>query len=107
MNIPTNIPLHFIAMQQMAAEGQPDKMASDIEVHMKERCAIGFLHVEKMASLDIHQCLLNVFGDQTVNVSTVRQWVVHFSNGEGGSPLLVQIFTSMVCRLLFITGENA
>ena len=32
-----------------------------------------------MASTDIHQCLLNVCGDQPVDVSTVRQWVVHFS----------------------------
>ncbi len=27
------------------AEGQTDKMASDMEVHMKHRCVIEFLHV--------------------------------------------------------------
>ena len=27
-------------------------------------------------------CLLNTYGDQTVNVSTVRQWVVHFISGD-------------------------
>jgi len=37
----------FVAMQQMEAERQYDKMASDIEVHMKERCIIEFLHVKK------------------------------------------------------------
>jgi len=42
-----------------------------------------------------------------VNVSTVRQWVVHFISGDSGSPLVVQILTSTVCRLLFIAGENA
>ena len=32
-----------------------------------------------------------------------------FSSGDSdsGSPLLVQIFSSAACRLLFITGENA
>ena len=35
--------------------------------------------------------------------------VVHFSSGDnnGVSPPLVWIFVSMVCRLLFIAGENA
>lgn len=35
----------------MAAEGQPDKMASDFEVHMKKRCGIEFFHAEKLHSL--------------------------------------------------------
>lgn len=39
-------------------------------------------------------------------MSTGRQWVVHFSNDDSGSPLLVQIFMSMACNLLFITEEN-
>lgn len=29
----------------MAIEGQPDKMISDMEVGIKQRCVIGFLHV--------------------------------------------------------------
>ena len=56
----------------MAAEGQSDTVASDTEVHMKQRCVTEFLHTEKMAPTDIHQLLLNVDGDQTVDVSTVR-----------------------------------
>ena len=35
LNLPTNILLHFVAVQQMAAEGQSDKMASNMKVHMK------------------------------------------------------------------------
>jgi len=31
----------------MAAEGQSDKMASDIIEHIKLRCMIEFLHAEK------------------------------------------------------------
>ena len=40
------------------------------------------LHVEKMAPTDIHWCLLNIYGDQTVDVSTVRLFVFHFSGGN-------------------------
>jgi len=64
---------------------------------------------EKIVAIDICQCLLNVHGDQTVDVSTVSWWVVGFRSGDGdsGSPLLVHILTSMVSRLLFVAGENA
>ena len=50
----------------MAAEGQPDRMAADIEVGMKQRRVTEFLHVEKITPIDIHPCLLNIYGDQTV-----------------------------------------
>ena len=59
----------------MTAEGQSDKMASDMEVRMKQMCVIEFLHAEKIAPSDIHQRLLNVYGDQTVDVSTVGRLV--------------------------------
>jgi len=57
---------------QMAAEGQPDKIVSDKEMHMKQRYVTEFIPVEKMAPTDIHWCLLNIYGDQTVNVSAAR-----------------------------------
>jgi len=40
---------------------------------------------EKMAPTDTYWCLLNVSGDQTVDVSTVRRWVVCFSRGNSYS----------------------
>jgi len=43
------------------------------------RCAIEFIHAEKVAAIDIHQCSLNIYGDQRVDVSTLRQWVVGVS----------------------------
>ena len=61
----------------MAAQGQSDKMASDIEVYVK-KCGIEFLHVENTAPTDIHQCLLNAYGDQTVDVNTVKERRVRF-----------------------------
>jgi len=67
LNFPDSILLHVIAVWQMAAEGQSDRMASDTEVQMNQRYVIEFLHVEKMAPFDIHQHLLNVYGDQTVD----------------------------------------
>ena len=60
-------------------------MVSGMEVQMKQRCGNEFLHVEKTAHDDIHQCLLKIYGDQRVDVSTVRWWVVHFSSGDGAT----------------------
>jgi len=64
---------------------------------------------KKKPLTNIHWCFLGVFGDQTVCVSTVRQWVVHFSSGnsDSSSPPLVQIAVSTANRLLFITDKNA
>jgi len=75
----------------------------------EQRHETEFLHAEKMVPTDIHQHLLNISGEQRVDVSTVRLWMVCFSsrNSDSGSPPLVQIFTSAACRLLFITGKNA
>ena len=87
----------------MKAVGQPDKMASDKEVQMKQGYATEFLHEEKITSTDTHGCTLTVDRDQTAHKSTVRQWVMCFSTGNSKSPLLVQ---RAACRLLFITGKN-
>ena len=93
--------LQSAAVRHLAAERQSDRMVSDVEACMKQRCVIEFLHAQKEAPIDIHWCLLNIYGGQTVDVSTVRQGVVHFSNS--GSPLLVQC----AWRFLFIAGANA
>ena len=47
---------------------------------MKQRCVTDFPHVKKNTSIVIHQGVLNVCGDQPVDVSTVRLWMVHFSS---------------------------
>ena len=57
-------------MPQMGAERQSGRIKSDMEAHMKQRCGTELLHAEKMAPFDIHQCLLNINGDQTANVSS-------------------------------------
>jgi len=56
--------------------------------------------------------MLNVYGDQSEDFSTVSHQVVHFSKDDviavvkQWSPPLVQIFTNVVCRLLFLAGKN-
>ena len=85
----------------MAVEGQSDKMAHDMEVQMKQRCDIEIFHAEKMAPMDINWHLLNVSWDQTVDVNS------EVVSGNCKLLLLVQIFMGIVCRLLFIAGENA
>ena len=47
-------PVMFCCSVTDGSRGQSDKMVSDMEVCMKQRCVIEFLHVEKMAPIDIH-----------------------------------------------------
>jgi hypothetical protein len=53
-----------------------------MEMRTKQRCVIEFFHAEKIAPVDIHECLLNVYGEQTLDVNTVKWWVVRFSSGN-------------------------
>ena len=61
----------FCCIQHVVVEGQSDEIVSDMEVYMKQMCVIELLHVEKFVPIDTHQYLLNVYGDQAVDVSTV------------------------------------
>ena len=56
----------------MATQGQCDKMASDVQVPLRQRCVTEFLHMEKIAPTDIHGHLLSIDGDKSMDVSTVR-----------------------------------
>jgi len=58
------------------------QMVSNMEVGMRQRYRIEFLHVEKTAPINICWCLLSIYGDQTTYVSTVRQRVMLFSSGD-------------------------
>ena len=93
----------------MAEGEQSDKMLSDLEVHMKQRCVSGFFHPWKFSPTDIQWCLLNISGDIIVDVSTVRLWVVNFSSGDSisVSPSLVQVLRSVANTLLFAADKNA
>ena len=43
--------INFVAVQQTAAEGLSDKIASDMEMQMKKKCLTELFHVEKFHSL--------------------------------------------------------
>jgi len=45
------------------------------EVRFKQRAVIEFLTAEKFPPIEIHRRMQAVFGDQCVDVSTVRRWV--------------------------------
>ena len=64
---------------------QSDRMVSDMEVHLKQRCVTEFLHAEKMVPAAIHGCLLNIYEDRTVDVGIVRWWLMHYSSGKSYS----------------------
>jgi len=49
---------------------------------MKQKYRTEFFHMEKMVPIDFYSCLLNVSGDQTVDLSIAKWWVVHFSSGN-------------------------
>jgi len=83
-------------VRQMTAEGQ-----SEMEVRMKQRCVIEFLHAENIAPNDIHRHLLNVYGEQTVDVTTVRRRVAHFNSGNSDvkdKPRSKRTFTALTPR---------
>jgi hypothetical protein len=66
----------LVVVQQIAAAEQSIKMASDIDVCTKQRYIIEFLTAELIEPTDIHRRLLMVYGVDTVDVSTVRRWVL-------------------------------
>ena len=82
-------------------------MVFDIKVSMRQSCGPEFLHVEKIAPTDIHGDLLNAYGDQPVDVNTVRWCVVHFSgvSGNSESSLLVQLPSSTACRVSLLLAR--
>lgn len=56
----------------MAADGQSDRMVSEVGVHVDQSGVIELLRVKEMAPSDIQQALMSVSGHQSVDVSTVR-----------------------------------
>lgn len=53
------VPLHFVAVRRLAAEGQTDRMVCDVEVCMKQRDGIEVLYMEEKLPM----MFINVYGD--------------------------------------------
>jgi len=45
------------------------------DIWFKQRAVIEFLTAEKVPPIEIHRQMQAVYGDQCVDVSTVRHWV--------------------------------
>jgi len=54
------------------------------DVWFKQRAVIEFLTAEKVPQIEIHRRMQVVYGDQCVDVSTVRRWVRRCKDGELG-----------------------
>jgi hypothetical protein len=54
------------------------------DVRFKQRVVIEFLTAEKVPPIEIHRRMQAVYGDQCVDVGTVRRWVRRFKDGELG-----------------------
>ena len=54
------------------------------EVRFKQLAVIEFLTAEKVPPIEIRRRMQAVYGDQCVDVSTVRRWVRRFKDGESG-----------------------
>ena len=52
------------------------------DVWFKQRVVIEFLTMEKVPAIEIHRRMQVVYGDQCVDVSTVRRWVRRLKDGE-------------------------
>ena len=51
------------------------------DVRFKQRAVIEFLTSEKVPPIEIRRRMQAVYGDQCVDVSTVRRWVRRFKDG--------------------------
>jgi len=54
------------------------------DVRFKQHAVIEFLTTEKVPPIEIHRRMQAVYGDQCVNVSTARRWVMRFKDGQLG-----------------------
>ena len=54
------------------------------DVRFKQRAVIELVTAEKVPPIEIHRRMQAVYGDQCVDVSTVRRWVRRFKDGELG-----------------------
>jgi hypothetical protein len=55
----------------------------------KQRAVFEFLTAERVSPIEIHRRMQAVYGDQYVDVSTVRLWVRLFKDGELGQADLI------------------
>jgi len=96
----------------MAAEGQLEKMVSDMGVFMKQKCVTEFLHTEKNGThwhssmLAEHLWRSNSKYEHSEAVGGVLQQLWQWYKDKATLQIVLHIFTSVACRLFFTAVEN-
>jgi hypothetical protein len=57
------------------------------DVRLKNRTVIEFLTAEKVPPIEIHRGMKAIYGDQCVDMSTLRCWARRFKDGELGKQI--------------------
>ena len=52
---------------------------------------LNFLSAENVTPAEIHRRLQAVYGEDTVNTTTVNRWAINFANGSQVVPILLTI----------------
>ena len=68
------------------------------DVRFKQRVVIKLLIAEKFPPVEIHRRMQAVYGDQCVEVSTVRRWIRRFKDGELGFKTKTPIFKGRISK---------
>ncbi|CAI6357430.1 unnamed protein product [Macrosiphum euphorbiae] len=63
-------------------------MTAPSDVRFKQRAVIEFLVAENVKPFDIHRRLLAVYGNQTLDVSSVRRWALRVKGSEVGKAII-------------------
>jgi hypothetical protein len=58
------------------------KVADVADRCMKQQVEKVSLIAKEVSPVEIHRCLNSLFGELTIDVSTVRHWVRHFNSDE-------------------------
>lgn len=93
------IPLQVV-VHQMEANGQSDKITSGMEMQTKQRCVIEHVQVKKMQPQHLLMFAESLWRSAT-ECEHSEMLSGCFSSGDNNNVM------SMVCRFLFIAGENA
>jgi hypothetical protein len=64
-----------------------------MSTRLKKRAVTKFLSADNVTPAEIHRCLQAVYGENTVNRTTVKRWVIKFCECEPGHANLLTNLT--------------
>ena len=83
----SSIKLHLEHTDAYSSNQVHIEMEEFSDVRFKQHAVIEFLTAEKVPPIEIHRRMQAVYGDQCVDVSTVRRWVRRFKDGNRGKQI--------------------